>query len=474
MINTGAVSQSPSAAIEATGERARGAQRSDGEEERAFQGLLSKLAGSGEEADGPAASVQESGGGQVADWLRGLAEAAVEGGGATDLEQALAERDGEGGGLTDIDLKALMQILGANGALAGAGGLAALAGRVANGTATEVETAQIEAALAAQGDADTPSPEELILASLAKAAGRTGEPTDGDGKATPVTLTVLGRETHLAPVADTSAEWAARLAAEGNRALRTGQPGSADAQRLQLATEMEQGGEVPLANPQVAVTAARDGQLGTGTNAGAPRGEPQAGAEARLETTSLAGRSDAPANAGPALSVTQQIADRVAGAASALSGQAARPEAALAAKPFGGPVKVLNIQLQPADLGAVTIRMAVKDNALRLDLEVGSGDTASLIQRERETLSALLRSAGYLIDGVNVRIADPGGVTAQNATGQAGMQMQGGGQSDSSQAEARSSGGRHQDGRQNHTFGNGSNGEDEQAGRSARRGGVYL
>jgi hypothetical protein len=71
MINTGAVSQSPSAAIEATGERARGAQRSDGEEERAFQGLLSKLAGSGEEADGPAASVQESGGGQHRTQTRG-------------------------------------------------------------------------------------------------------------------------------------------------------------------------------------------------------------------------------------------------------------------------------------------------------------------------------------------------------------------------------------------------------------------
>ena len=131
-------------------------------------------------------------------------------------------------------------------------------------------------------------------------------------------------------------------------------------------------------------------------------------------------------------------------------------------------------QLQPDGLGTVTIRMSVKDQSLRLDLEVGRGETAHLIQRDRETLSALLRSAGYLIDGVDVRIADPTGANAQTGSGQANTPMQGGGQSGSSQPDARSSGERPQDGRRNNSFGDGSNSEDEQAGHTARGSGIYI
>jgi hypothetical protein len=137
-------------------------------------------------------------------------------------------------------------------------------------------------------------------------------------------------------------------------------------------------------------------------------------------------------------------------------------------------VKVLHIQLQPDGLGTVTIRMSVKDQALRLDLEVGRGETARLIQNDRETLSALLRSAGYLVDGVDVRLADPGGANAQTGGGQSNTPTQGGGQSGSSQEEARSSGERPQDERRNNAFGNGSNGEDEKAGHAARGSGVYI
>jgi flagellar hook-length control protein FliK len=141
--------------------------------------------------------------------------------------------------------------------------------------------------------------------------------------------------------------------------------------------------------------------------------------------------------------------------------------------------KVLHIQLQPDGLGTVTIRMSVKDQTLRLDLEVGRGETAHLIQRDRETLSALLRSAGYLIDGVDVRIADPAGANAQTGSGQANTPMQGGGQSGSSQAEGRSPGERSPDGRPqnergNNAFGNGRNGDDEQAGHAARSGGIFI
>jgi chemotaxis protein MotD len=139
--------------------------------------------------------------------------------------------------------------------------------------------------------------------------------------------------------------------------------------------------------------------------------------------------------------------------------------------------KVLHLQLQPEGLGTVTIRMSVKDQALRLDLEVGRGETAHMIQRDRDALSALLRSAGYMIDGVEVRVADAGGANAQGGNGQANTPMHGGGQSGSSQPEGRSPGERSQDGRNergNNAFGSGRNGEDEQARHTARSGGVYI
>ena len=110
--------------------------------------------------------------------------------------------------------------------------------------------------------------------------------------------------------------------------------------------------------------------------------------------------------------VAQQIADRVASEAGTLT-QAGRPDAPAFGVKHESAAKVLHIQLQPEGLGTVTIRMSVKDQALRLDLEVGRGETAHLIQRDRDTLSALLRSAGYMIDGVEVRVVTDAGGAAR-------------------------------------------------------------
>jgi chemotaxis protein MotD len=84
------------------------------------------------------------------------------------------------------------------------------------------------------------------------------------------------------------------------------------------------------------------------------------------------------------------------------------PSASATAKPHAdAPVKVLLIQLQPADLGTVTIRMSLKENALELHIEASQQDTAQRLQQDQDSLSKVLRSAGYLIDGVAIRAADP-------------------------------------------------------------------
>lgn len=476
-MNTGAVSQ-PVAAPEATADRSRNAARKGGSDSEGggFSGLLSKLASTLEHEDrrtNPAEEASSDGGdiSRVLDWLGSSVDEHASG-----PEQEGAQPDSGSGGLTDIDVQALMQMLNGNAALAGAGGLAAMVGRVANGTATNAETALMQAAATAQDEGDALSPEQLILASLAKAAGRTGEPAGDEAKATPVTVTVVGRETHLAPVVDAGVEWAARLRAGVQRDTAS----SGDGPALRAENSAQPSGEVQLADPQRAVTAARDGQLGDDWRRGsAPAAEPQVGADVLTgDGAAPISRSDALVNmsfAGGA--VVHQIADRVASEAATLTAQAGRPDAPAFGVKHEAAAKVLHLQLQPEGLGVVTIRMSVKDQALRLDLEVARGEAGHLIQRDRDTLSALLRSAGYMIDGVEVRVSDAGGASAQGGNGQGNTPMHGGGQSGSSQPEGRSPGERSQDGRNergNNAFGNGRNGEDEQARQTARSGGVYI
>lgn len=65
-----------------------------------------------------------------------------------------------------------------------------------------------------------------------------------------------------------------------------------------------------------------------------------------------------------------------------------------------GVVKVLSIELKPANLGSVTVRLALKDNAITVHLETQRRETLAVIERERDALVGALSSAGYSVDGV--------------------------------------------------------------------------
>jgi chemotaxis protein MotD len=71
-----------------------------------------------------------------------------------------------------------------------------------------------------------------------------------------------------------------------------------------------------------------------------------------------------------------------------------------------GALKVLHLQLEPADLGVVTVRVALKDQAISLHLEASHLDTARVIERDREVLANALKSAGYLVDGITSQPAE--------------------------------------------------------------------
>ena len=125
-------------------------------------------------------------------------------------------------------------------------------------------------------------------------------------------------------------------------------------------------------------------------------------------------------------------------------------------------IRMLSIQLQPAELGTVTIRMALEGNVLELQLDAQRAATAELIRRDQGALTSLLRSAGYDVEGLIVHVADPDRTLAAS-----GAQVQQGQQSQSNPAPQSHFGGAQPDGRSSDGMG----GEAQSQSRSGGRGG---
>ncbi len=91
-----------------------------------------------------------------------------------------------------------------------------------------------------------------------------------------------------------------------------------------------------------------------------------------------------------------------------------------------GPLRLLTIQLQPADLGTVTVRMRLQEGRLEVGMETGRHETAELLRRDGGALSDLLRGAGYQADLVAIRASGAdmaGGQPSQQGSGE-GAQAQ--------------------------------------------------
>jgi chemotaxis protein MotD len=138
--------------------------------------------------------------------------------------------------------------------------------------------------------------------------------------------------------------------------------------------------------------------------------------------------------------VAHQAADRIIAelqssddAAPADRAQTSRPGEAPA------PVRTLHIQLQPADMGMLTVKLSMRAEMLDIKLEAAEHRTARLLEADRERLTDILRSAGYALDGVTVQISSSEKpVQTFNAmAGQGGNgQPQQGAQSGGAQADA--------------------------------------
>lgn len=71
----------------------------------------------------------------------------------------------------------------------------------------------------------------------------------------------------------------------------------------------------------------------------------------------------------------------------------------------GQMVRILELTLEPRDLGAVRVRLNLKDSVLSVEMTASKVSTAQLLERDCETLGRNLTEAGYDVAGVSIAIA---------------------------------------------------------------------
>ncbi|MGP9813364.1 flagellar hook-length control protein FliK [Rhodopseudomonas sp. NSM] len=97
----------------------------------------------------------------------------------------------------------------------------------------------------------------------------------------------------------------------------------------------------------------------------------------------------------------QKIVDRIGADLPAMSSPAAPASAASPAasdRPAATPVRTLTLQLDPPDLGAVTVKMRLVGDAVQVRLSADRPDTAQLLRHERGALTDAMQSAGYTFE----------------------------------------------------------------------------
>lgn len=142
----------------------------------------------------------------------------------------------------------------------------------------------------------------------------------------------------------------------------------------------------------------------------------------------------------PQFSATQQVANAVV---SELKGSPA-PAASAAADLVGGqnntpdqPLRILTVNLEPPDLGSVTMRLRLVGNEVSVQLAAQRKDTSTMLDQQRDQIRDLMQSAGYVADVAPVQHGSLDGFQA--GSGQSQPQLPGQ-QQQSSQSQGAFSG----------------------------------
>ncbi|MGY2047718.1 flagellar hook-length control protein FliK [Methylobacterium sp. JK268] len=130
--------------------------------------------------------------------------------------------------------------------------------------------------------------------------------------------------------------------------------------------------------------------------------------------------------AGPPAAASAAPAGTVPQLASALAAQLGPPDTAAA----GGPLRILTLQLKPAELGSVVVTMRLRDGQLEMNLKTSRAESADLLRKDADVLTGLLREAGYRPDALTIQSADGQGGAAS------GFSLAGGGGSGAAGGQA--------------------------------------
>ncbi|WP_244426838.1 flagellar hook-length control protein FliK [Methylorubrum extorquens] len=112
-----------------------------------------------------------------------------------------------------------------------------------------------------------------------------------------------------------------------------------------------------------------------------------------------------PAPASPLRQIVDAVAAQLPAAPAAMATPSARP---IPASTEAGPLKILTLQLHPADLGSVLVRMRLQDGRLEMSLRTSREETAERLRKEGDLLAGLLREAGYEPEAVTIQSGGPG------------------------------------------------------------------
>ncbi|MGD1017505.1 MAG: flagellar hook-length control protein FliK [Roseiarcus sp.] len=130
-----------------------------------------------------------------------------------------------------------------------------------------------------------------------------------------------------------------------------------------------------------------------------------------------AGINSAVAGSGPI--AVSQLADWLAGEASGLSSQTASSGATSAAAVGGGQaVKELQINLEPSDLGAVSVKMRMANGQLSVVMEVAKPSTLNSIENERDAITDRLGLSAQPLAALIIRPAATTQTSAESGSAQ--------------------------------------------------------
>lgn len=166
-------------------------------------------------------------------------------------------------------------------------------------------------------------------------------------------------------------------------------------------------GEQAKRHPHSGADTGAAGKVAAGQNVGA--GDSQ-GATATSTVTQTGDIGAMSFNQPPSVQI-DQLADVIASAASGMDSQADNTTAAAdAAKPGSaahtGPVKELDVQLNPASLGSLSIQMRLSNGSLNVTIKAENSDTLKLIENERSTISDKLKSMEFSVESLTVKASD--------------------------------------------------------------------